>query len=41
MTKNENPEMPEINIKLFDTKNHPLKTVAITTKLLKNYQFGI
>ena len=37
MTKNENPEMPEINRKLFDTKNHPLLTNTITRKLLKNY----
>ena len=39
--KNENPEMPEIKRKLVDNKNHPLLTVTITRKLLKNYQFGI
>ena len=41
MTKDENPEMPEINRKLFNNKNHPLLMVTITRKLLKNYQFGI
>ena len=41
MTKNENPEMPEINRKLVNNKNHPLLTVTITRKLLKNYQLGI
>ena len=46
MTKNENPEMPEINRKLFNNKNHPLLTVIITRKLLRttslvsNYHFG-
>ena len=41
MTKNENPEMLEINRKLFNNKNHPQLTVTITRKLLTNYQFGI
>ena len=41
MTKNENLEMPEINRKLVNNKNHSLLTVTITRKLLKNYQFGI
>ena len=41
MTKNENPGMTEINKKLVNNKNHPLLTVTITRKLLKNYQFGI
>ena len=41
MTKNENLEMPEINRKLVNNKNHPFLTVTITRKLLKNYQFGI
>ena len=39
--KNENPEIPENNRKLFNNKNHPLLTVTITRKLLKDYQFGI
>ena len=39
MTKNENPEMPEINRKLLNNKNHPLLTVTVTRKLLKNYKF--
>ena len=41
MTKNENPEMPEINRKFFNNKNHPLLTVTVTRKLLKNYKFYI
>ena len=41
MTKNENPEIPEINRKLFNNKIHPLKMVTITRILLKNYQYGI
>ena len=40
-TKNERPKMPEINTQLFNNKNHPLLTVTITRKLLKNHQFGI
>ena len=39
--KNENPEMPEINRKLSKLKKHPLLTVIITKKLLRNYQFGV
>ena len=37
MTKNENPEMSEINRKLFNNKNHPWLTNTISRKLLKNY----
>ena len=39
--KKRNPEMPESNRKLVNNKNHPLLTVTITRKLLKNYQFVI
>ena len=38
---NKNPEMPEINRKLFNNKIHPLLTVSNNRRLLKNYQFGI
>ena len=41
MTKNEIPEMPEINRKFFNNKNHSSLTVIVTRKLLKNYQFCI
>ena len=41
MTENENPEMAEINRKFFNNKNHPLLTVTVTRKLLKNYKFCI
>ena len=35
MTKNENQEMPEINRKFFNNKNHPLLAVTVTRKMLK------
>ena len=39
--KSENPQMPEINIKLSKSKKHPLLMVTITRKLLKSHQFVI
>ena len=41
MVKNENPKMPEINIKFSKLKKHPMVKVIITRKLLKSYQFVI
>ena len=41
MTKNENPETPEINIKLSKLKKHPVVMVIMTGKLLKCSQIAI
>ena len=41
MVKNENPETPEINIKLSKLKERPVVTVIVTRKLLKCNQFVI
>ena len=41
MTKKRKPGNAGNQQKIFNDKNHPLLTVTVTRKLLKNYQFGI